>query len=134
MKKIHIVGLVLIAVAIGFIVTLASDYSQYETFSSAKGETKKDFHIVGTLVKEKEQEYDPLKDPNYFSFYLKDNNGDESKVIFNGTKPQDFDRSEQIVLTGKMEGANFHATHILMKCPSKYKIDELEVTEYKSNS
>jgi len=134
MKKIHIVGLVLIAVAIGFIVTLASDYSQYETFSSAKGETKKDFHIVGTLVKEKEQEYDPLKDPNYFSFYLKDKNGDENKVIFNGTKPQDFDRSEQIVLTGKMEGSNFRASHILMKCPSKYKIDELEVTEYKSNS
>jgi cytochrome c-type biogenesis protein CcmE len=134
MKKIHIVGLVLIAVAIGFIVTLASDYSQYETFSSAKGETKKDFHIVGTLVKEKQQEYDPLKDPNYFSFYLKDKNGDENKVIFNGTKPQDFDRSEQIVLTGKMEGTNFRATHILMKCPSKYKIDELEVTEYKSNS
>lgn len=134
MKKIHIVGLVLIAVAIGLIVTLASDYSQYETFSSAKGETKKDFHIVGTLVKEKEQEYDPLKDPNYFSFYLRDKNGDENKVIFNGTKPQDFDRSEQIVLTGKMEGSNFRASHILMKCPSKYKIDELEVTEYKSNS
>lgn len=134
MKKIHIVGLLLIALAIGFIITMASDYSQYETFSSAKGETKKDFHIVGTLVKEKEQLYDPMKDPNYFSFWLQDKNGDERRVIFNGTKPQDFDRSEQIVLTGKMNGSDFHATHILMKCPSKYKIDELEVTEYKSNS
>lgn len=134
MKKSHIIGLILIAGAIGFIITLASDYSQYETFSSAKGETKKEFHIVGTLVKDKDQTYDPVKDPNYFSFYLQDKNGDQSKVIFNGTKPQDFDRSEQIVLTGKMEGTDFHATHILMKCPSKYKIDELEVTEYKSNT
>ena len=134
MKKIHIVGLILIAIAIGFIITLASDYSQYETFSSARGETKKDFHIVGTLVKDKEQYYDPMQDPNYFSFYLQDKKGDQCKVVFNGTKPQDFDRSEQIVLTGKMDGDNFHATHILMKCPSKYKVDELEVTEYKSNS
>ncbi|MBA2407960.1 MAG: cytochrome c maturation protein CcmE [Chitinophagales bacterium] len=134
MKKIHIIGLVMIAVAIGFIITLASDYSQYETFSSAQGETKKDFHIVGTLVKQKDQYYEPTKDPNYFTFYLQDKNGEERKVVFNGTKPQDFDRSEQIVLTGKMSGSDFHATHILMKCPSKYKIDELEVTEYKANS
>ncbi len=134
MKKIHIAGLILIAVAIGFIVTMASDYSQYETFSSAQGETKKDFHIVGTLVKDKEQYYDPVKDPNYFSFYLQDNNGDQCKVVFKGTKPQDFERSEQIVLTGKMDGAEFHASHILMKCPSKYKVDEMEVTEFKSNT
>ena len=134
MKKMHIAGLVLIAVAIGFIVTMASDYSQYETFSSAKGETKKDFHIVGTLVKEQAQYYDPVKDPNYFSFYLQDKNGDQCKVVFKGTKPQDFDRSEQIVLTGKTDGSEFHASHILMKCPSKYKVDELEVTEYKSNT
>ena len=134
MKKIHIAGLVLIAVAIGFIVTMASDYSQYETFSSAQGETKKDFHIVGTLVKDKDQFYDPIKDPNYFSFYLQDNNGDQCKVVFKGTKPQDFDRSEQIVLTGKMDGAEFHASHILMKCPSKYKVDEMEVTEFKSKT
>jgi cytochrome c-type biogenesis protein CcmE len=124
----------MIAVAIGFIITLASDYSQYETFSSAEGETKKDFHIVGTLVKEKDQYYDPITNPNYFTFYLQDKNGDQCKVVFNGTKPQDFDRSEQIVLTGKMSGSDFQASHILMKCPSKYKIDELEVTEYKSNS
>ena len=133
MKKIHIVGLIFIALAIGFIVTLASNYSQYETFASAKGENKKEFHIDGTLVRDKEQFYDPVKDPNYFTFYLQDKNGDQCKVIFYGTKPQDFDRSETIVLTGKMDGSDFHASHILMKCPSKYKVDELEVTEYKSN-
>ena len=63
MKKIHIVGLIIIAVAIGFIITLASDYSQYETFSSAKGETKKDFQVVGYLAKDKEMYYDPQHDP-----------------------------------------------------------------------
>ena len=35
-------------------------------------------------------------------------------------KPQDFERSEQIVLIGKVQGDEFHASDILMKCPSKY--------------
>ena len=56
-------------------------------------------------------------------------NGEEKKVIFNGTKPRDFERSEQIVLTGKIEGEEFKASKILMKCPSKYINDELEVIE-----
>jgi cytochrome c-type biogenesis protein CcmE len=41
------------------------------------------------------------------------------------SKPQDFERSEQIVLTGKMKGDEFVATDILMKCPSKYKDEEI---------
>ena len=32
----------------------------------------------------------------------------------------DFQKSEQIVLIGKMQGDAFHANDILMKCPSKY--------------
>ncbi len=131
MKKVHIIGLGIIAVAIGIIVSMASDYSSYETFSSSKLKTGKDFQIVGYLVKERGLEYDAQKDPNYFSFFLKDKNGDECKVIFHGSKPQDFERSESIVLTGRMDGDNFDAKHILMKCPSKYKNDQLDINGYK---
>jgi cytochrome c-type biogenesis protein CcmE len=53
-------------------------------------------------------------------------------VVFPGTKPQDFERSEQIVLTGQMVGSEFHASGILMKCPSKYTQDKIEVTEAKA--
>ena len=130
MKKIHIVGLILIAVAIGIIVSMSSDYTQYQTFSSAKGESNKDFQIVGHLMKGKEMTYDPVKDPNYFAFYVQDKKGDVCKVVFNGTKPQDFERSEQIVLTGKMSGEEFQCSNILMKCPSKYKNDELDTRKY----
>ncbi len=63
---------------------------------------------------------------NYFAFYMRDNQGLESKVVFNGSKPQDFERSEQIVLTGKMIGNEFHASKILMKCPSKYEETEIK--------
>ena len=85
---------------------------------------------MGELVKDGEMFYDPIKDPNYFSFFLKDKDGEERKVVFKGTKPQDFERSEQIVLTGKMKGDEFVASKILMKCPSKYIEDELEVKEF----
>lgn len=130
MKKLHIVGLVMIAVAIGIIVSMTADYSQYQTFSSAKANTNKEFQIIGHLVKDKEMYYDAEKDANYFTFYVKDKNGDERKVIFHGTKPQDIERSEQIVLTGKMHGEDFKCSHILMKCPSKYKNDKLDTEQY----
>ena len=134
MKKIHIVGLIIIAVAIGFIITLASDYSQYESFSSAKGETKKDFLVVGYLVKDKEMYYDPQKDPNYFTFWMKDKDSTLCKVILYNSKPQDFERTEQIVVTGKMKGDEFEAKNILMKCPSKYKQDQVVVSKPQANS
>ncbi|MBS1657388.1 MAG: cytochrome c maturation protein CcmE [Bacteroidetes bacterium] len=134
MKKIHIVGLIIIAVAIGFIITLASDYSQYETFTSARGETKKDFQVVGYLVKDKEMFYDPQHDPNYFTFYMKDKDSVQCKVILYSPKPQDFDRTEQIVVTGRMKGDDFEAKSVLMKCPSKYKQDQLVVSQPKAES
>lgn len=132
MKKTHIIALVFIAVSIAVIVSMTGDYSRYETFASAAASPAKDFHIVGELVADEEMFYDPEEDPNYFSFYLKDKSGTQRKVIFNGAKPQDFERSEQIVLTGGMDGDVFMASKILMKCPSKYVDDELEVTEFKA--
>jgi cytochrome c-type biogenesis protein CcmE len=42
-------------------------------------------------------------------------------------KPQDFEMSEQIVVTGSLEDDTFQASEILMKCPSKYKDEEIAV-------
>ncbi len=69
--------------------------------------------------------YNPQENPNYFSFFLKDQDGKEKKVILLQGKPQDFDRSEQIVITGEMKGDEFVANEVLLKCPSKYKDEEL---------
>jgi cytochrome c-type biogenesis protein CcmE len=128
MKKSSIIGIVVIAIAIAVIISTYSNTSTYGSFNDAK-ETKSELHIVGHLNKQKELYFDATKDANYFSFYMKDNKGEECKVVFTGTKPQDFERSEQIVLTGKMRGKEFHASKILMKCPSKYTDDKLNVTE-----
>jgi cytochrome c-type biogenesis protein CcmE len=128
MKKSSILGLVTIAVAIAVIISLYANTSTYGTFNDAKN-TNGQLHVIGFLDKQKELYYDAAKDANYFSFFMKDKKGQECKVVFTGTKPQDFERSEQIVLVGEMQGNEFHASHIQMKCPSKYTQDKVEVTE-----
>jgi cytochrome c-type biogenesis protein CcmE len=102
------------------------DSSSYGTFTDAK-KTDSELLVSGQLNKKKELYYNPHQDANYFAFYVIDSKGKECKVVFNGTKPQDFERSETIVLTGKMIGDEFHASKILMKCPSKYTNDKVEV-------
>lgn len=120
MKKTHIVLIIIIAVAIGAIMTTLNNTSTYATFKEAIAEPDEEFHIVGKLVKGKPQVYNPKANANLFTFYMVDNNGTEARVVLYKNKPQDFDRSEQLVLIGKMQGNEFHASEILMKCPSKY--------------
>lgn len=133
MKKSLIFGLAVIAIAIAIIISSTAESSIYGTISDAK-KTSSELHIIGHLDKNKGLYYDATKDANYFSFYLKDTTGVECKVVYLGTEPEDFERSEKIVLVGKMDGANFHALHILLKCPSKYTPDKLNNTKAKSAS
>lgn len=128
MKKSSILGIVVIAVFIAIIISIYGDSSTYASFSEAQ-KTEAELHVVGQLNKDKELVYNPTQNANYFSFYMLDEHGQECKVVFQGSKPQDFERSEQIVLTGKMVGQEFHASKILMKCPSKYNDQQIEVTE-----
>lgn len=134
LKKIHIIGFALIIAAIALIVMASGDLSTYSTFeiaSSTDGEVK----IVGQLAKDKEMYYNPVENANYFSFYMTDDNGAENKVVLFTPRPQDFELSEQIVATGRMkEDGIFYASSILMKCPSKYKDEEIYIKSEQSAS
>lgn len=132
MKKSHIIGIVIIALAIGVILSTVSDSSTYAAFSTAYNNQGSEYHVVGKLDKRKEMHYDPKENTDLFSFYIIDSKGEERKVFFNGTKPNDFERSEQIVVVGKMKGADFIASSILMKCPSKYNNTKEELQEIKA--
>jgi cytochrome c-type biogenesis protein CcmE len=132
MKKSHIFILVIIAAAIGIIITSAGDASQYVTYQQAqelaqKGEEEK-VHVVGELTKNAQGEiigveYDPLKDPNFLAFSLVDENKQTFRVVCYNPPPsmQDFKKSEKIVIIGRCKGEDFEASEILMKCPSKYE-------------
>lgn len=127
MKKASILILVLIAAAIGIVVASFGKFSTYETFASAAEKPGNTYHVVGYLDKGQDQQYDPIKDPNNFTFFAKDKKGAIHKVIFNGARPQDFEKSEQLVMTGYMKDGSFHCSKIQMKCPSKYENDQIAV-------
>jgi cytochrome c-type biogenesis protein CcmE len=126
MKKSSIFALVIIAVALGFILSMVGDFSSYETFATAETKPGKEYQIIAKLdTINNKMEYDPIKDPNHFVFFAKDDAGAVKKVNFTGTKPQDFERSEKLTMTGTMENGEFKCNKILMKCPSKYKTDQV---------
>ena len=118
----------MIVAAIGLLTSVAADTSTYGDFGQAIA-TQKKVKVVGTLAKDRPMEYDPELDPNHFTFFLTDMNGETRKVVLKAAKPKDFELSEQIVVTGSMKGGEFVASHILMKCPSKYKDEEVQIKE-----
>jgi cytochrome c-type biogenesis protein CcmE len=126
MKKTFIIPLIMIVAAIVIITSATKDVSTYGDFSTAT-ESGDRLKIVGKLAKDKPMVYDAENTPNEFQFYLVDDKGAQRKVLLKKPKPQDFERSEQIVLTGKMSGDAFVADEILMKCPSKYKNEEISI-------
>lgn len=128
MKKSAIIGLITIAICVCFLVSLNADTSNYATFKEAAKDSR-EFHVMGYWEKSKGMHYDALKDANRFEFFMKDQDGQVGKVIYNGTKPQDFERSEKLVLIGKMDAGVFYASKILMKCPSKYNDNLVEVKQ-----
>lgn len=126
MKKTSIIALAIIAIAIGAIVSMYGDASTYEDFGVANEHPGKEYHVVGTLNRSKAKFYDPKQDANFFSFYMMDEKGHESKVVYHNPEPTDFDRSEKIVIVGSMEGDHFEASKILLKCPSKYTDNQVK--------
>jgi cytochrome c-type biogenesis protein CcmE len=120
MKKSHIIVIVIIAASIGAILSTLADSSTYEPFRIASENPSRTYHVVGKLNKEKPQDYNPHANADLFSFYLIDSEGIEKKVVLHKARPQDFEKSEQIVVIGKMQDDNFVASDVLMKCPSKY--------------
>jgi cytochrome c-type biogenesis protein CcmE len=130
MKSIHIVALITIAIGIAALTMQAKDVATYSNFSEAQKSTDK-VKVAGKLVKSKPITYDPVKDPNQVSFYLTDQKGQEVFVHLLKPKPQDFELSEQVVVTGEMKGEVFVANEVLMKCPSKYKDEEIYMKKNK---
>ncbi|MDB5031233.1 cytochrome c maturation protein CcmE [Mucilaginibacter sp.] len=131
MKKSSILGLIVIAISIAVIISTYGSTSTYGSIADAR-KTTDELHIVGHLDLKREMHYDAVKDANYFTFFIKDSNGEECQVEFTGAKPQDFERSEQVVMVGKMDAGKFHASHITLKCPSKYTQDKVDFTEFKA--
>lgn len=134
MKKSHILIIIVIAAAIGILISTAGDASTYvgfgEAYSMATAGNKKDIHVVGELTKDESGNVVGIEtgaDKVSFSFFLVDESGRKQKVEYNEPMPQDFTKSEKVVVIGRYEGEVFKASKILLKCPSKYQEQNISV-------
>ena len=134
MKKGHILGLGVIAIAIMIIITSIGDASTYENFSTARALAMNGhdeaIHVVGELKKDESGTVVGLEvseEKTSFTFMMVDNDGQEQQVYYNEPVPADFVRAEQVVVIGSYRNEQmFVADKILMKCPSKYQETELQ--------
>lgn len=134
MKKTHIFGIVIIAIAVMIIIITAGDASTYVTFReavkmAADGNNKK-IHVVGQLKKDNEGNVQGLQvteDKLSVSFLMIDNENTEQKIYYNEPMPPDLQRSEQVVVIGSFKEDVFVADKILLKCPSKYQEEEIKL-------
>ena len=124
MKTIHIIIIVALVVVIAVVISTKNVSSTYSDFGEASAQPGKEFNVIGILDKKRPIECDFQKNANRFSFYMTDNKGVEKHVVYNKTKPQDFEKSEKVVAVGSMKNDEFLATSLLLKCPSKYKADK----------
>lgn len=131
MKKSHIIVLVVIAAAIGIIVSTAGDASTYVDFDQAMALStagnSKEIHVVGELKKDAQGNIIGIQegaDHVSFSFIMVDDKGREQKVLYNQPMPADFTRSEKVVVIGSYVQNDFRASKILLKCPSKYQDEQ----------
>lgn len=134
MKKSHIFAILVIAVAIVVIMSTAGDASAYVTFKVAKemaenGNDNK-IHVVGTLPKNPQGEVvgiEPSPDMMSFRFEMVDENNEHQVVFHPNPMPTDFLKSEQVVVVGAYHNGKFVAEKILLKCPSKYQEEGVNV-------
>jgi len=117
-----IIGVVIIVAVIAAIVpTFLSNKIEYVSFNEAQYKTKT-VEVKGTWLKDKEAKFEG----NKFSFYMKDDNNTEMKIIYDGAKPNNFEVADALVVKGKVKDGVFIANDILTKCPSKYEAKEMK--------
>lgn len=120
MKNKYMFGGFIIVVFLGLMGYLFTQTNvSYEEDFAQIVNTDKTVKATGEWVKSKSYQID--KEKKIFSFYMKDYNGKELKVVYNGTMPNNFESSTNVVVTGKYQNGYFYATEILTKCPSKYE-------------
>jgi CcmE len=132
MKRIHIILLIVIAAAIGLLISFL-DLTTFESIDMAKKNPNKFFHVAARVDTSKAFEYDPQKDPNFCRFTVVDSLGNSMQVVYRKEKIKDMEKVSRLVMSGKYTGEHFECKSIQLKCPSKYK-EELDKSKKSSAS
>jgi cytochrome c-type biogenesis protein CcmE len=129
MKKSSVIILSVILVVVIAMLASLMDAGSYATFADAAEQSGQNVTIIGELNKSKPIMYNPETNANRTEFYVVDKDDVEQRVIFHDAKPRDIEKSEEITMEGRMIDGEFHAVHILLKCPSKYETSKIGIKE-----
>ena len=127
MKNKYIFGGAIIVLFLGLMGYLFTQSNiKYENNFSNVVKTDKTVKATGSWIKSKSYEID--KTHRTFSFYMTDASGNEMKVVYDGTIPNNFETAKSVVVTGQYKDGYFHARDILTKCPSKYENEKAKTS------
>jgi len=134
MKNLFPIYLIFLSIAIIIVISTFADASTYVSFSDAKSlysvGKKSPIHVVGRLIKNEKNQVIGIKksDDNLsFSFEMIDEEGTIENVFYGEPMPPDFILSDQVVVIGSYNDKFFIAKEILLKCPSKYTEDQVNI-------
>ena len=114
MKKRHLISITIIVAFLVFcFISLNDSLTPYVTFAQAKNAGN--VQVKGVLASK------IIDDKQGVRFTLRDEKDEEAEVIYQGSRINNLDHSESIVVIGAYQNGQFIAEKILVKCPSKYK-------------
>lgn len=120
MKARYYIGGIIIIIFLGLLLfNFTKTNIKYESDFNKVMSSGKTCKATGVWIKEKS--FEENLDQRTFTFYLRDANNNEMKVVYKGIKPNNFEIATSVVVTGKFENGVFYATDVLTKCPSKYE-------------
>jgi cytochrome c-type biogenesis protein CcmE len=114
-----IAGVIILAFLILGISAFMSSMTPYvEDFSKVRVSTEETIQVPGEIVNGKTR-YDANN--HALTFFLKDAEKSELKVVYHGVAPANFDHAKKAVVSGRYRNGTFEADSLKAKCPSKYK-------------
>jgi cytochrome c-type biogenesis protein CcmE len=117
MKPKYIIGILVVVAAIVLAsLSFGENLKQYVTIREAI-DSRAEVQVKGALQMDQIR-YDMDEQVLYFA--IRDEDGTELPVVFNGSKPGNLEQARQIVAIGHFNGQHFEASKLLVKCPSKY--------------
>ena len=127
MKKRYLIGGIVLALIAGYLFYLSfgSSVSYYVTVSEF---FSRGTELYDTNVRVAGKIADSPVDWNADDLQLRFNiteGGDTLSVVYHGAKPSSFQTGFDILVEGKYSSDGvFRASQLIMKCPSKYEIEE----------
>jgi cytochrome c-type biogenesis protein CcmE len=116
-----VIGIIIIVVFVIFgALSFRKTLTPYVSFEEAK-RTDASVQVIGKVVPQ-ESLYDTTT--HLFHFALRSPEGEILNVVFDGTKPANFEQATDVVAIGRYRNGRFEADQVLVKCPSKYQGSE----------